>query len=49
MIETLMKYRRKGEQRVVVQHVNVNDGGKAIVGLFQSGAQKNEENERGTP
>lgn len=31
-IETLARYRRKGEQKVVVQHVNVNDGGKAIVG-----------------
>lgn len=30
-IESLMKLRRNGEQRVVVQHVNVNDGGKAIV------------------
>ncbi len=26
------RYRRKGEQKVVVQHVNVNDGGKAIIG-----------------
>lgn len=31
-IEALSKYRRGGEQRVVVQHVQVNDGGKAIVG-----------------
>lgn len=31
-IDTLARYRRKGEQKVVVQHVNVNDGGKAIVG-----------------
>lgn len=31
-IETLSRYRRKGEQKVIVQHVNVNDGGKAIVG-----------------
>ncbi len=30
--EALARYRRKGEQKVVVQHVNVNDGGKAIVG-----------------
>lgn len=30
-LETLMRYRRKGEQKVVVQHVNVNDGGKAVV------------------
>lgn len=31
-LETLSRYRRKGEQRVVVQHVEVNNGGKAIVG-----------------
>lgn len=31
-LESLNKHRRKGEQRVVVQHVNVNDGGQAIVG-----------------
>lgn len=31
-LEALMRYRRKGEQKVIVQHVNVNDGGKAIVG-----------------
>lgn len=31
-VETLARYRRKGEQKVIVQHVNVNDGGKAIVG-----------------
>lgn len=30
-IEALTKYRRGGEQRVTVQHVNVNDGGRAIV------------------
>jgi hypothetical protein len=33
-LEALMRYRRKGEQKVVVQHqyVQVNDGGQAIVG-----------------
>jgi len=37
-LETLMRYRRKGEQKVVVQHVQVNDGGKAVVnGHMQSG------------
>jgi hypothetical protein len=30
-LESLNKYRRKGEQKVTVQHVHVNDGGKAIV------------------
>ena len=31
-LDMLMKYRRKGEQRVIVQHVNVEEGGQAIVG-----------------
>ena len=31
-IETLMRYRRKGEQKVVVQHINVTDDAKAIIG-----------------
>ena len=30
-LETLNRYRRKGEQRVIVQHVQVNSGGQAIV------------------
>lgn len=35
-LDALMRYRRKGEQKVVVQHVNVNDGGRAIVGNFDA-------------
>lgn len=31
-IETLMRYRRKGEQKVVVQHINVTDEARAIIG-----------------
>lgn len=34
-IETLNRYRRKGIQQVVVQHVNVTQGGQAIVGGVQ--------------
>lgn len=30
-LETLNRYRRKGEQRVTVQHVNVNQGGQAVI------------------
>lgn len=30
-LETLMRYRRKGEQKVVVQHVNIEGGAQAIV------------------
>lgn len=31
-VEALKRYRTCGEQRVTVQHVNVSDGGQAIVG-----------------
>lgn len=30
-IEALDKHRRGGDQKIVVQHVNVNDGGKAAI------------------
>lgn len=36
-IEAFSKYRRGGTQNVVVQHVQVNDGGKAIVGNMIAG------------
>ena len=36
-VEALKRYRSNGEQRVTVQHVNVNDGGKAIVGDIHQG------------
>lgn len=36
-VEALNKHRRGGEQRVVVQHLNVNEGGKAIVGVLNGG------------
>lgn len=36
-IETLMRYRRKGEQKVVVQHINVQDDAKAIIGDINGG------------
>ncbi len=36
-VEALNKYRTKGQQRITVQHVNVNDGGQAIVGDVSQG------------
>lgn len=30
-VEAINRYRRGGEQRVIVQHVNVNDGGQAVI------------------
>ena len=40
-LEALMRYRRKGTQQVVVQHVNVENGGQAIVGNVQAGGGVN--------
>ncbi len=37
-LDALMRYRRRGEQRVVVQHVTVEGGGKAVVGTILAGA-----------
>jgi hypothetical protein len=34
-VEALKRYRSKGEQKVVVEHVTVNEGGQAIVGAVQ--------------
>lgn len=50
-LETLMRYKRKGIQNVFVQHqhVNVNDGGQAVVGNFQSGGGGGNKNNGGTP
>jgi len=40
-LEALMRYRRKGTQQVIVQHVNVENGGQAIVGSVQTGSGVN--------
>ena len=36
-LETLQKYRNKGQQTIKVQHVTVNDGGQAVVGNVAGG------------
>ena len=36
-LEALKRYRTGGEQKVIVQHVNVNEGGQAIVGTVDRG------------
>ena len=42
-MEALRKHRNGGKQTVVVQHVNVNDGGQAIVGNVETGGRGNGE------
>lgn len=41
-MEALRKHRNGGKQTVTVQHVNVEDGGQAIVGNVQHGGRGNE-------
>lgn len=36
-VETLQKYRSKGQQKIVVQHVQVSEGGQAIIGDVHQG------------
>lgn len=40
-VEALRKHRNGGRQTVVVQHVNVADGGQAIVGHVETGGGSN--------
>lgn len=42
-VEALRKHRTGGEQRVTVQHVNVSDGGQAIVGNVKAGGRGGDE------
>ena len=34
-VEALNKYRNKGQQKVTVEHVTVNEGGQAVVGVVE--------------
>lgn len=36
-LEALQRYRGKGQQKIVVERVNVSDGGQAIVGAVEQG------------
>jgi hypothetical protein len=38
-MDTLKRYRSKGEQKVTVQHVTVNEGGQAVVGDVRTGGR----------
>jgi len=37
LVDTLNKHRGKGQQKMTVEHVTVNDGGQAIVGAVDAG------------
>ena len=42
-MEALRRYRNGGQQKVIVEHVTVNQGGQAIVGTVQQAAKKRQE------
>lgn len=39
-LDCLNRHRRKGEQKITVQHVNVNSGGQAVIGDVNTGIKK---------
>ena len=42
-LDTLNKHRGKGQQKVTVEHVNVQSGGQAIVGNVEAGGKRGSE------
>ncbi len=48
-VEALKRYRTGGEQRMVVEHVTVNEGGQAIVGSVSHGGVGVQKKTRPTP
>ncbi len=36
-LEVLDKHRRKGNQKMTIEHINVNEGGQAVIGNVQGG------------
>ena len=48
-VEALKRYRTGGEQKVTVQHVNVSEGGQAIVGSVTHGGRGDQSKEDETP
>ena len=43
-METLKRYRTGGQQKMIVEHVHVSEGGQAIVGTVHQGGRKNDKN-----
>ena len=41
-MEVLKRYRTGGQQKMIVEHVHVNEGGQAIVGTVNQGGRKND-------
>jgi len=48
-IEALKRYRTGGQQRMVVEHVTVNEGGQAIVGSVSHGGVGVQKKAKTTP
>ncbi|MBO0332611.1 hypothetical protein J0X12_03235 [Sneathiella sp. CAU 1612] len=38
-MEALNKHRGKGQQKMTVEHVHVNEGGQAIIGTVEGGGE----------
>jgi hypothetical protein len=40
-MQALQRYRGKGQQKMVIEHVNVNSGGQAIIGNVETNKKLN--------
>ncbi len=45
-METLQKYRSKGQQKITVQHVQVSEGGQAIIGDVHQGGGESDDRKK---
>jgi hypothetical protein len=48
-LDALKRYRSNGEQRVVVEHLNVGQGGQAVVGNITHGGVGSSQKQQTTP
>jgi len=48
LTEALDRHRGKGQQRIVVEHVNVHAGGQAVVGAVTAGGESSQKSEQQT-
>ena len=39
-MDALKRYRTGGQQKMIIEHVNVNEGGQAVVGVINQGGGK---------
>ncbi|MEQ1560693.1 MAG: hypothetical protein ABL933_17370 [Methyloglobulus sp.] len=47
-VEAIKRYRSTNEQKITVQHINVNEGGQAVIGTIERGSTQKPEESHGS-